>query len=231
MSVFDDTITGLGNTIKEIQKRDADIISRTEVITGTPIRSSVASGTIQNPKVIIWQVKGIAQSLNVPDLIMKINPSNLDESYTQLINRKRSLGGFIEEHWGEQLDSLSASGTTRSFFGPNGLTNQNRRDTEGYKEFEQLVNIYRNNGSIYNERTGQIVAQGTIVMNYDDYIYQGYFETFSIKEVNNRPYNLDYDFTFKVTYEEYPGRVKSFKNITTVLSPGSPSNRVTLNIL
>ena len=78
MSVFDDTITGLGNTIKEIQKRDADIISRTEVITGTPIRSSVASGTIQNPKVIIWQVKSIAQSLNVPDLIIKINPSNLD---------------------------------------------------------------------------------------------------------------------------------------------------------
>ena len=69
-------------------------------------------------------------------------------------------------------------------------------------------------------------------MNYEDYVYQGYFETLSIKEVDTRPYNLEYDFTFKVTYEQYPGRVRSFKNITTVLKPNSPANnRVTLSIL
>ena len=141
----------LGKAIEDVSKLDAQIKQRTEAITGIPVQSSVRqTGTIQN-KVIIWQVRGVTESLKIPDLIMKINPSNLDEQYTQLINRKRTFGGFIEEHWGEQLSTLSASGITRSFFGSNGLTNYNRRDTEGYREFEQFVTIYRNNGSIFND--------------------------------------------------------------------------------
>jgi hypothetical protein len=148
--------------------------------------------------------------------MMTLNPKNLNSSYTQLINRKRTHGGFIEEHWGEQLDTLSAAGTTRQFYGASGLTNLNRRDSSGFMEFDKLTTYYRNNGSVYDDKSGQIIAQGTVVMNYDSAIFNGYFERLNIIESATKPYCLDYDFSFKVTTEVFPGRIQSFVNITTI---------------
>ena len=219
------------NKLVQFEKSANDIRKYTELATGEPI-TTFTSGTVKNEKSIIWEVRGITEQLKIPDLVMKINPRNLSTKYTQLINRKRTIGGFIEEHWGEQLDELSASGITRGFYDENGLTNLNRRNTDGYREFEKLINIYRNNGSIYDHKTGAIIAQGTIVMNYDGNIQHGYFENFSVNEISEKQFNLQYDFTFKVTFEEYPQRKTSFKQVTTVIRPGTPVNDiVSLNIL
>jgi hypothetical protein len=126
---------------------------------------------------------------------------------------------------------LSASGLTGSFNGELGLTNEKRRDTAAFQEFEKLITMYRNNGSVYDARSSQIVAQGFVVMNYDSAIYQGFFESFSIDEVNDKQFNLQYQFSFKVTQEVFPGRMQSFKNITMVPRQGAPINdNVTLDI-
>jgi hypothetical protein len=229
MPAFTSAITGLNNglnAITDLNNRIKDWQSRQAI--GSQLLSS---GTVVNKKAIIWQVQGLPERLSVPDLTMKINPRNLDNSYSQLINRKRTLGGFIEEHWGEQLDSSSASGTTGEFFGEFGLTNTMRRDTEAFKKFEELVTIYRNNGSVYDDHTGQIVAQGFVIMHYDSAIYQGFFESLNIVESSQKPYCLDYDFSFKVTSEIYPSRMQSFQDVTTVPRPGAPINdTVTMDI-
>lgn len=229
MTSLPSAITGLNNGISSITALNNSLKSWADrnQISG----QSVLSGEIANKKAIIWQIQGLPERLSVPDLTMKINPRNLDSSYAQLINRKRTLGGFIEEHWGEQLDSLSASGTTGEFFGNFGLTNTMRRDTEMFQKFEEFVTIYRNNGSVYDSRSGQVVAQGFVIMNYDSGIYHGFFESFTINESDQKPYCLDYDFSFKITSEVYPGRMQSFQDVTTVPRPGAPINdAVTMDI-
>lgn len=224
-------IDGLNDAIESLQGNISDLNRGVQRLTGSPIPTQQGITSVRNRKAIVWQIEGLPESLRVPDLMMSINPKNLSSKYTQLINRKRTFGGFIEEHWGEQLDSLSASGETGSFFGPLGLTNANRRDTEEYEKFEQLLSMYRNNGSIYDTRSGKIVAQGSIVMNYDSCIYDGYFDNFSVTDSADKPFSLSYNFSFKVTREIYPGRIKSFASITTVSRPGAPRNdTVTLDI-
>jgi hypothetical protein len=227
---IDNVISGLQNTVNYLSEKDVRLKSKIEQL-GLSL-SPVESGSIKNKKAIIWQVTNLPDKYKVPDLVMKINPQNLSCTYSQLINRKRTLGGFIEEHWGEQFDMISASGKTGQFFGVNGLTNANRRDTEAYRNFENLIAIYRNNGSLFHESSNKIIAQGSVVMNYDNCIYKGYFENFSISEIAEKQFELTYNFSFKVTQEVYPGRVKSFRNVTTVNRPGAPKNdRITLDIV
>ena len=225
------SLIGLQKTVDDINQADIRLRKNVEQVTGKPFTSQLSSSTIRNKKLIIWQIKGLPDKYTLPDLTMKINPKNLDAQYTQLINRKRTFGGFIEEHWGEQLDSLSAGGQTSQFYGPTGLTNESRRDTDGFKNFEKFVAIYRNNGTLYHEKTGKIISQGFVVMNYDNAIYNGYFESFNITENDQKPFELEYDFTFKVTKEVYPGRVQSFKNITSVSRPGLKNGHVALDIV
>jgi hypothetical protein len=216
MADFNSTIIGLQNTISNIIDVDTVLRNQVQKFTNTPFPDQVSSTSVKNRKSIIWQIQGLPSNLSLADLMMSINPRNLNISYSQLINRKRTHGGFIEEHWGEQLDELSASGTTRQFYGATGLTNLNRRDSTGWMEYDKLLTYYRNNGSIYDDKTSKIVAQGTVVMNYDSAIFNGYFEKLSIVESADKPYCLDYDFSFKVTAEVFPGRIQSFANITTI---------------
>lgn len=110
MPALSDVVVNLQNASNTILKQQSDLTSTVEHYTGIQIPDQVVQNTIRNKKLIIWQIGGLPQQYTLPDLIMKINPQNLNQQYTQLINRKRTFGGFIEEHWGEQLDSLSASG-------------------------------------------------------------------------------------------------------------------------
>jgi hypothetical protein len=228
---INDATTGLKNTINTINELDLRLRKNTEAFTNKPFPAQVGQGTVTNKKPIIWQIRDIPDKYKLPDLAMNINPDSLKSSYKQLIRRKRTLGGFLEEHWGEELDSLSLSGKSATFFGELGLTNKTRRDTDAYREFEKLTSIYRNNGTLYDEKSGTIVAQGSVIMIYDSVVYRGFFESFEINEIAEKQFNLQYSLAFKVSQELFPGRIKSFINTTTVLRPGANKNDVvTLDI-
>jgi len=230
MSV-DKTVANLAKTIDYIDELDVRLRKRTEQFTGQPFPSQITQNSVTNKKSIMWQIRDIPDKYRLPDLVMNVNPTNLKTSYKQLINRRRTIGGFLEQHWGEELDSMSMSGITSNFYGPLGLTNLKRRDTDSFREFEKFVQIYRNNGSLYDEKTSMIVAQGSIIMSYDSCIYSGYFESFNINETIDKNFNLQYDLSFKVTKELFPGKRNTFSNVTTVLRPGSSKNDVvTLDI-
>ena len=130
-------------------------------------------GAKTNKQAIVWRIDGIQNP--PPDLIMFINPTNLDLSYTQLVNETRTLGGFVQEFWGEQLTTLSASGQTAMFYNDGGITNKDARISESYQNFIRLVNIYKNNGKDYSDEKitlaqitnpNKIVSLGTVVMIY-----------------------------------------------------------------
>jgi len=54
--------------------------------------------------------------LSVPDVILLVNPASLDWSLTNTVQETRTRGGFMQEFWGSELDTLSASGTTATAY-------------------------------------------------------------------------------------------------------------------
>jgi len=164
-------------------------------------------GTKTNKSVIVWRIEGIDES--IPELIMRINLENIDLSYQQIINETRTLGGFLQEFWGEELTSLSASGKTAMSYDENGITNKNARVSEAYQNLLRLVNIYKNNGKVYTNPNDMSTASkanpnrikkvGEIIMTYQQKEYVGYFEAFSIKENASNPYYFDYTLSYKIS--------------------------------
>ena len=162
-------------------------------------------GVKKSKQAIVWRIEGLKEP--PPDLIMFINPSNLDLAYAQLVSETRTLGGFVQEFCGEQLTTLSGSGQTAMFYNEKGLSND-MRQTESYQNFIRLVNIYKNNGKDYSNdkntnalksNPDRIISFGTVIMTYINKEYEGFFENFSMKEDAEKPFNLNYDFSFKVT--------------------------------
>jgi len=166
--------------------------------------------------------------LSVPDVILLVNPASLDWSLANTVQETRTRGGFMQEFWGSELDTLSASGTTAvayvASFDPNGpastkqgggLTIRDlRSDSAGYRNLRRLVDVYRSNGIIYGLRaTGNyavgngpeqpafrkaLLYGGYVSIFYDGITYRGFFENFEIREAGEAPFWLEWNFTFKV---------------------------------
>lgn len=138
----------------------------------------------------------------VPPLFMLINPSSLERSSTKIIQTQKTRNAWVEYHWGDELDVLSASGSTGGFYLPYaGLASGSKKPfsrttTISYFNFINLLNLYRSNGAIYDD-FGAIVSYGNIRMFYDLTYYIGYFTEFTFKDSETHPYRFEISFTFK----------------------------------
>ena len=162
-------------------------------------------GAKPNKIPIVWRIDDIANP--PPELTMLVNPGNLDATYTQMINETRTLGGFIQEFWGEQLTTLSSSGRTALTYGLDGLSNADARQSSAYENFSRLVDVYRCNGKDYTalntfvKQTNdidRITNLGAVVMSFQKVEYSGYFDSFTVREIGEKPFYFEYDFSFKV---------------------------------
>jgi len=156
--------------------------------------------------------------------VFQVNPTTFTPTMKQRITRKKTRGGHAEEHWGSEYDVLNVQGSTRGFLhiDPNnknasygyaanytGINNnlndadrgKIREDSFYYQDFMDLLEMYRNNANIYNNK-GNIIGRGEIIMSYDDSTYAGFFTQFNYKDSALSPYKFDISFTFKVTYHE-----------------------------
>lgn len=95
------------------------------------------------------------------------NPDSLVISSSKIINRYNTMTRWVEEHWGDDLDAINFSGSTYSFsarlndgenIGP-GLTAIYRDYSEGYKFLRALIDIYRTNGYLYQEKSAYSQAK------------------------------------------------------------------------
>lgn len=163
---------------------------------------------------------------NVPPLRMLVNPKSFTvrgEKITQDGNWGRN--GPIIEHWGDNQDKISGSGSVAGFYaltgslappppgtsqapvtgsnGP-GLTRMARNFSMGYQNFMSLYLLYRNNAGLYIQDYGSVEQRlnlstlGSIYIYYDNILYIGSFDTFNVTEDDTRPFTLDYSFEFTV---------------------------------
>ncbi len=131
-------------------------------------------------------------------LVMHVNPASFNQTYNKKIERIQTRGGFVEQHWGDDLDEISADGSTGAFMNIfTGLSSVLRQGTIAWDRYRDLQDIYRNNGSVYDP-FGNIVLQGDVMVMYDKGTYLGYFKQFETEETDETPYAFKTSWTFKV---------------------------------
>jgi len=133
-------------------------------------------------------------------LVMHVNPNTFDESFNQKVERFQTRGGFVEQHWGQDLEEISAEASTGAFMHiETGLSSILRHRTIAWDRYRDLHDLFHNNGSVYDP-FGNIVLQGHIMLMYDRGTYLGTFRTFEVEETADAPFVFKLNWSFKVEH-------------------------------
>jgi hypothetical protein len=131
-------------------------------------------------------------------LITHVNPQSFAETFNKKIERIQTRGGFVEQHWGDDLGEISVEQSTGAFINlATGLSSVLRQRTIAWDRYRDLYDLYRNNGSVYDP-FGAIVLQGKIMIMYDRGTYLGHFRSFSVEETDEAPFVFKLSWIFKV---------------------------------
>ena len=131
-------------------------------------------------------------------LILHVNPASFAETFNKKVERFQTLGGFVEQHWGDDLSEISGDQSTGAFINLHtGLSSILRQRTIAWDRYQDLYDLYRNNGGVYSPY-GDIPLQGWILLIYDRGTYVGTFRSFSVEETDDSPFAFKISWSFKV---------------------------------
>jgi hypothetical protein len=82
-------------------------------------------------------------------LVLLINPSSINANLSKIVNRTQTMTGWVEDHWGEELDTISIQGSSASFLwgGPNKPSTNPKFGTpltQTPQEIRDMYNKYMN---------------------------------------------------------------------------------------
>jgi hypothetical protein len=149
-------------------------------------------------------------------LVLWANPEEMSFSYTRKVERIQTRGGWVEQHWGDDVQSMSiqagTGGFMRLYSGLSNITNPQyggtRRETLAYDRYLDFLALFHNNGSVYDAQ-GQVALQGIIKITFDGGVYLGWFSTFTVTEDATHPYMFKLSMDFDIDREEQNWRTLS----------------------
>jgi hypothetical protein len=137
------------------------------------------------------------------ELYLHVNPNSFDLSYSKKIARSNTKGGYMEQYFGEELTSISAEQSTGVFIHTEkGLTVRRRQETPAWKKMDQLIGIFKSNGSVFDDR-GTVRFRGRIRLMFHGGVYDGFFTSFEITHDPETPFNFELSWDFNVEKEAY----------------------------
>jgi len=167
-------------------------------------------------KPVVFDILASDQETSIlPDymkMVLHVNPESMSVNYSKVTERIATKGGFVEQHWGEGLDTLefnmATGGFMRLFSGLSNITGGQgaidvggtRRETIAYDKYLDVLALFHNNGSVYDV-TGKVVFQGYISVTFDGGVYIGVFNDFSVTEDAQKPYQFAITTSFTIQHE------------------------------
>jgi hypothetical protein len=172
---------------------------------------------------------------SLPTIVFYISPFEMQRSYEKVINESWTARGIVPEYSGEQPDKISFSGKTGGFYTKEyGLTRLFRRQSAAYLQLMQLLSFFKNNAYKYelepqttnrgittkalsenNIYRGTIKSIGNVIIYYREEVFSGYFDSMSITDSAESPFNMEYKFDF-VVRQWYNSRMAASYNIPAV---------------
>lgn len=162
-------------------------------------------------------------------LVLWVNPSSLSIKYTRKVERIQTLGGWVEQHWGDDAESIDISmatgGFMRLYSGLSDVTSPattggSRRETLAYDTYLDMLALFHNNGSVYDVN-GKVALQGIIKMTFDGGVYLGWFNSFTVQESAEKPYQFTLSAALEIKEE-----VQTWKSVVTYATSVSTTNTV-----
>jgi hypothetical protein len=148
-----------------------------------------------------------------PPLKFIINPQNFSVNYehtTDVVYGRRSQ---ISSMWLPKPQRITMSGVTPAHYflsasSGSGLTHTQRTETLSYAFLNSLIHTYRSNGIIYCDdsilgQNGIPLAAGAVYIKYGGNLYIGSFDSMSITDEAEKPYNFAYSLEFTARYITY----------------------------
>ena len=161
-----------------------------------------------------YQTIELQRQINIvkstPPLIFLINPSDFKRGYEQNIDDSvKGRYGHIVHRWLEKPMTISCSGVTAGQYivdaeGSGGLTNFYRVFSISYQNLLSIMGMYKNNGIIFagsESDPGIPILAMSLFIYYDSHIYIGSFDSMSVDDKADKPFNLSYDFKFTARYD------------------------------
>jgi hypothetical protein len=152
-----------------------------------------------------WETSILPEGLR---MVLHVNPTSMSLQYNRQVDRIQTRGGYVEQHWGDSTAEISfenaSGGFMRMFTGLSNITNPayegTRRETIAYDKYLDMLALFHNNGSVYDSR-GSIVLQGIIQITFDGGVYRGWFNSFTVSESAEKPYQFQISAAFTVHKE------------------------------
>jgi hypothetical protein len=156
----------------------------------------------------------LEQMAKTPPLRLLVNPQSFRTSCEKIISDGNwGRNGPVIEHWGDNQDKIEGSGKVAAFYsmdaynanGP-GLGRTARQFSASYQNLLALWLIYKNNGGVWfpdpivptGSRAKNLSVVGSVYIYYDEILYIGSFDSFTLTESDTGPHTLEYSFSFTV---------------------------------
>ena len=150
---------------------------------------------------IAWQ---LSTMLNAPPLVLLINPTSMEVSYTKVQQfQDRTRYGFLFHAWGEEQPKVTFTAKCGAFIsGGKGVQYASKRDSRAWQNLMNAFHFYKNNGYIY-DTIGKSNAHhfiGAMSIHYDQMVYYGNMESFGWGyEEGNQLGGVEFSIDFTVT--------------------------------
>jgi len=180
----------------------------------TPLTADEAGKALLNAQRAQYLAVKLAMDAmaNAPPLRMMVNPKQFSVKGEKIVSDGNwGRNGPIVEHWGNNQDKISASGSVTGFYavdinnaGGPGLSRMARNYSQNWQNFQSLYLFYKNNGGLYtkdftsSDNSMNLTMLGSVYIYYDSILYLGSFDTFSISESDTAPFSVDYSYDFTV---------------------------------
>lgn len=187
---------------------------------------------------VVFDILGPDRETSIlpPDLflVLHTNPKSMKFTYQKNIVRIQTRGGWVEQHWGDSVEEINFDVATGGFMRlRSGLSNKTgtglldsqqarrgRRETIQYDKYLDFLALFKNNGAVYDAR-GNIAAQGYIKIIFDGGVHIGWFNTLSVTEAVEQPYQFALSANFQVDEELMVWRSTAFRTGVDMFGEGT----------
>ena len=171
---------------------------------------------LANQRAYMMAAKAALRAMaDTPPLRLLVNPNTFSVKSQKIVSDANwGRNGPIIEFWGDDQDKISGAGKVAAFYaldanprlgqGGPGLSRGARNVSMAWQNFQSLYLLYRNNAGLYTSDWGQqdrdilLTTVGSVYLFYDNILYLGCFDSFTVTESDETPFTVEYSFEFSV---------------------------------
>ena len=118
-----------------------------------------------------------SQGLTFVGLNLLINPATMNANLSKIINRTPTMTGWIEDHWGEELDTVTFAGSTAAFiwggprpdFAMGSLSDSPQEIRDTFNNYLNIPNLAPADPVGPGDHSGLTVKRRRDVLSYDEF--------------------------------------------------------------